>query len=108
MVGNELGHVEVGERGGETGFAGCCAGCCAGKGAGKGGRAVFGGGNGGAANDAGTDMRTARDLYTGCVKVIPRRLASSGRQRGDAIDHLALLSREWPHLTLSSKEIERV
>ena len=54
MVGNELGYVEVGETGGETGFAGCCAG--------KGLSAVFGGGNGGAAKDGGTDMRTARDL----------------------------------------------
>lgn len=54
MVGNELGHCEVGETGGDTGFADGCAG--------KGGRAVFGGGNGGAAKDEGTDMRTACDL----------------------------------------------
>ena len=100
MVGKELGQDEVGETGGETGFGGCCAG--------KGGRAVFGGGTGGAAKDKGTDMRAARGLYTGCVKVMPLCFASSGRQRGDAIDQRALLSREWPRLTLSSREIERV
>lgn len=100
MVGKELDHVEVGETGGETGFAGCCAG--------KGGRAVFGGGSGGAAKPGGTDMRTARGLYTGCVKVMPRCLASSGRQRGDAIDQRALLSKLRPRFTLSSKEMERV
>lgn len=86
MVGNVLGHVEVGETGGDTGFVDCCGG--------KGGRAVFGGGNGGAANDEGIDMRTARGLYEGCVKVMPLCLASSGRQRGDAIDQRALLSKE--------------
>jgi hypothetical protein len=101
MVGKELGHVEVGETGGETGFGGdCCAG--------KGGRAIFGGGTGGAAKDKGTDMRAARGLYTGCVKVMPRCFASSGRQRGDAIDQRALLSKERPRFTLSSKEMERV